>query len=67
MTCDMNKFVNFSNPDGGIVRVGNNGACHIKGIGSINLDGKTNIDDVFFVNGLKNNLLSVGKLVDRGY
>ena len=31
------------------------------------LDGKTNIDDVYFVDGLKHNLLSDGQLVDKGY
>ena len=67
MTGDMNKFVKFKNHDGGIVRVGNNATYHIIGIESITLDGKTNIDDVFFVDGLKHNLLSVGQLVDKGY
>ena len=56
----MNKFVKFKNHDGGIVRFGNNASCHIIGIGSITLDGKTNTDDVYFVDGLKHNLLSVG-------
>ena len=54
------KFVKFKIHDGGIVRVGNNVACHIIGIGSITLDGKTNSNDVDFVDGLKHNLLSVG-------
>ena len=60
MTGDMNKFVKFRNYDAGIVRVGNNTACHITGIGSITLDGRTNTDDVYFVGGLKHNFLSVG-------
>ena len=60
MTGDMNKFFKFKNCDGGIVRVGNNVAYHIAGIRSITLDGKTNTDDVYFVDGLKHNLLSVG-------
>ena len=60
MTNDMNKFVKFKNHDGGIVRVCSNATCHIIGIGSITLDGKTNTDDVYFVDGLKHNLLSVG-------
>ena len=59
MIGDMNKFVKFKNHDGWIVRVGNNATCHITGIGSITLDGKTNIDDVCFVGVLKHNLLSV--------
>ena len=67
MIGDMRKFVKFRNHDGGTIRVGNNVACHITGIGSITLDGKTYIDDVYFVDGLKNNLLSVGQLMDKGY
>ena len=67
MTGDMNKFVNFKSQDGGIVRIGNNTACQIKGIGSITLDGKTNNKDVYFVDHLKHNILSIGKLVDKGY
>ena len=35
MTGDMGKFVKFDSYDGGIVRVGNNVACHIKGMGSV--------------------------------
>ena len=67
MTSDMDKFVDFKSQDGGILRVGNNAACQVKGIGSITLDGKTNTEDVYFVDDLKYNLLSVGKLVDKGY
>ena len=67
MTGDMNNFVKFKNHDGGIVRVGNNATSHITGIGSITLDGKTNTNDVYFVDGLKQSLLSVGQLVDKGY
>ena len=65
MTGDMNKFVDFKSHDGGIVKVGNNTTCQVKGIGSITLNGKTNTADVYFVDGLKHNLLSVGKLVDK--
>ena len=67
MTSDINKFVNFKSHDGGIVRVGNNATCQVKGTGSINLDGKTKTKDVYFVDGLKHNLLSVGQIVDKGY
>ena len=49
MIGDMNKSVDFKCQDGGIVRVGKNVACQVKGIGSINLDGKTNTQDVFFL------------------
>ena len=67
MTGDMNKFVDYQSCDGGIVRVGNNAICYIKGIGSIILDGKNNTKNVYFVDGLKHNILSVGQLVDKGY
>ena len=61
MTGDMNKFVDFKSHDGG------NAACHVKDIGSITLDGKINTKDVYYVDGLKHNILSVGQLVDKGY
>ena len=67
MIGDMRKFVKFRSHDGGIVRVGNNAACHITGIGSITLHGKTYTDDVYFVDRLKHNFLSVGQLMDKGY
>ena len=67
MTTDMSKFVKFKSHDGGIVRVGNNVVCHIIGIESITLDGKTYTDDVYFVDGLKHNLLNVGHLMDKVY
>lgn len=60
MTGEMNRFVKFNNYVGGKMRVGNNVACHIKGMGSITLHGRTNTYDVYFVDGLKYNLLSVG-------
>ena len=66
MTGDMNKFVDFKSQDWGIVRVGNNATCQVKGIGSITLDGKTNTKDVYFVDGfvemwLKRSLMKILK------
>ena len=46
ITRDMNKFVKFRNHNGGIVRVGNNVACHIMRIGSITHNEKTKNDGV---------------------
>ena len=60
MIGDTSKFFKFKSHDGGVFRVGNNVACHITGFGSITLDGKTHTNDVYFVDGLKHNLLSVG-------
>jgi hypothetical protein len=56
----MNKFVQLNSYDGELLIIGNNATYHIKGKGSITLYGKTNTDDVYFVDGLKHNLLSVG-------
>lgn len=60
VTSGMEKFVKFRNIDGGSVRVGNTRAYHITKIRSITLVGKTNTDDVYFVEGLEHNILSVG-------
>ena len=60
MTGAMKKIIKFNTYDGGIVRVENNASCHIKGKGSITLDGNNNTDDVYFVDSLKHNLFSVG-------
>ena len=67
MTDDIEKLVDINSQNGGTVRVGNNVACQVKGIRSITLDGKTNTEDVYFVDGLKKNLLSIRQLVDKGY
>ena len=66
MTSDMNKFFEFDSYDG-VVRFVNNAPCPIKWKGYIIVDGKTNSEDVYLVNGLKHNLLSVGQLVDNEY
>ena len=63
----MRKFVQFKSHDGGIVRVENDVAYHIIGNGSITYNGKTNIDNVYFVDRLKHNLLSVQKLTNKCY
>lgn len=67
MTCDRRKFLSLQEFDGGFVRFGDNKACRIKGKGTISLDGKTNIDNVYYVKGIKHNILSVGQMVDRGF
>ncbi|GLJ23768.1 hypothetical protein SUGI_0450940 [Cryptomeria japonica] len=60
MTGDKSKFVNMERYDCGIVRFGDDKACVIHGRGSISFDGKHNIDDVLYVEGLKHNILSFG-------
>ncbi len=50
---------------GGTVSYGDNGKGKIKGIGKV---GKSlSIDSVYFVQGLKHNLISVSQLCDNNY
>lgn len=67
MTRDKSKFLTLNEFDEGVVRFGNDSPCMVKGKGYNYLNGKNNIDDVFWVDGLKHNLLSVGQLNDKGY
>lgn len=67
MTGDKSKFLTLNEFDGGVVRFGSDSPYMVKGKGSISLNGKNNNDDVFWVDDLKHNLLSVGQLNDKGY
>ncbi|GLJ40699.1 hypothetical protein SUGI_0840630 [Cryptomeria japonica] len=67
MTGDKVKFMSLQEYNGGQVRFGDDKACLIKGRGVISLDGKYNADNVYYVEGLKNNLLSVVQLVGKGF
>lgn len=60
MTGGKRKFVSIERYDGRIVRFGDDKACVIHGEGSISFNGKHNIDDVLYVEGLKHNILSTG-------
>lgn len=67
MTRDQGKFLSLQEFDGGLVRFGDDKACMIKGKGTISLDGKNNTNNVYYVEGLSHNLLSVGQLVDKEF
>lgn len=60
MTSDKRKFLSLQEYHGGLVRFGDDKSWSIKGRGTISLDGKHNTDNVYYVEGLKHNLLSVG-------
>lgn len=64
---DKRKFLSLQEFDGGLVRFEDDKACMIKGKGTISLYGKHNTDNVYYVEGLRNNLLSVGQLVYKGF
>lgn len=49
------------------LRFGDDKACLIKRKGTISLDGKHNTNNIYYVEGLKHNLLSDGQLVEKGF
>ncbi|GLJ51639.1 hypothetical protein SUGI_1097500 [Cryptomeria japonica] len=59
MTGDKGKFLSLQEFDRGLVRFGDDIACMIKGKGTISLDGKNNTENVYYVEGLRHNLLSL--------
>jgi hypothetical protein len=61
------KFLTLSENKPGNVTFGNDVPRKIKGKGMVSLsNGKGNAQDVFFVDGLKHNLLSVSQVCDKG-
>ena len=59
MTGDKTKFENMEHYYGASVRFGNNEPCCIKGKGCISLTNELRCDDSYWVERLKNNLLTV--------
>lgn len=67
MTSDKHKFVRLKDYDGDCVRFGNDAPYLMKGKGSITLLDNAKCDDVYWIEGLKYNLLSVAQLNNIGY
>ena len=67
MIGDKSKFVTFTQYDGNCVKFGNDPPCLIKGKGSINIIEKISFDNVYYVEGLNYNLLSVSQLGNIGF
>lgn len=59
MIGDKNKFITMEHCDGGSVRFGNGSPCVIRVKGSIVLTDEITCEDVYWVDRLKYNLLSV--------
>lgn len=62
MIGDKGKLIYLEKYDGGSVKFAGEEATPICGKGSITIDGKHKIDDVYYVKGLGHNLLSVSQL-----
>ena len=67
MTGDASKFTHISPKKNGHVAYGDNNKGRILGVGKIGTNSSTPIENVLLVEGLKNNLLSVSQLCDKGY
>lgn len=67
MTCDKDTFINLRKYDGGFLKFVGKDDVAIQGIGSISIDRKHNIDDVYYVEELRNSLLSVSQMCREGY
>lgn len=63
---DKSKFITLKRVNGGIIRFGDNASTRISRRGSLSLDnGRTRIQNVLYVEGLKHNILSVSQLCDQ--
>ena len=67
MIGDKSNFMSLSESKSGNVTFGNDAPRKIKGKGMVKLsNGKWKVQDVFFVDGLKHNILSAIQVCDRG-
>ena len=68
MTGDRSKFITLDEKKYGNVTFGNDKSGKIKGKGSVGIDnGRGKAQDVLFVDGMKENLLSISQMCDKGY
>ena len=66
MTGDKSRFLSVIALDGGRMAFGNGKSGTIVGVGKIGKSLSHSIDNVYLVDGLQNNLLSVSRLCDKG-
>ena len=67
MTRDKKKFEYMERYDGGSVKFGNNEPCCIKGKRCISLTNELRCHNAYWIEGIKNNLLSVAQLNKIGF
>ncbi|XP_070014140.1 uncharacterized protein [Nicotiana sylvestris] len=67
ITCDKNQFKEVTKIDGGSVKFGDNSRGKIIGTGTIAFNNNCDITEVYLVDGLNYNLLSISQLYDSGY
>ena len=62
-----NKFVSLKRNKDGKVILGNSAPTKVLGKGRAKLDKHTKVTDALLVQGLKQNILSVGQIVEKGH
>ena len=67
MTGDKSNFINLKFKDGGNVTFGDDSKGRVICIGKVGMNPSPCIDNVFLVDGLKHNLLSISQLCDNGH
>ena len=67
MTGDMYLFVSIEKCLVGLVTFGDGNKGKILGKGTVNIPGFSSLNDVLFVGGLKENLLSIGQFCDNSH
>jgi len=67
MTGNASKFTHISPKNSGHVTYGDNNKGKILGVGEIGLNPSTSIENALLVDDLKNSLLSVSQLCDKGF
>ena len=67
MIGDLSLLSNFTKKNGGHVTFGDNGKGKILGVGDVSNGSSPLIENVFLVDNLKHNLLSISQLCDKGY
>ena len=66
MSGDKEQFLSLTAFEGGSVTFGDNSKGMIKGVGKVGKTLSQAIENVYFVEGLKHNLLSISQLCDKG-
>lgn len=67
MTRDKGNFIDLENYVGGSIKFAEEDAASIYSKGTIVIDGKHKTDDVYYVKGLRHNILSVSQMCQKGY
>ena len=67
MTGNKALFTHLEDYNGGSVRFGDGGKAKVIGKGIVSIPGMTKLKEVYLVNGLKTNLLSISQLCDNSH